>query len=74
MIMTKKKAQTMIEYSLLFVFVTAIIVIILTKYMGLLNNVGNNASTAVSASGDMTMEKYCQSKNKKYNPGSGKCE
>lgn len=49
----KKKAQSLIEYGLILALVAVVAVVILGKFSTTMNNVGNQANSAVSnAAGD----------------------
>jgi hypothetical protein len=58
--MTKHKAQSIVEYGLIVVFVAAISVVILNKYGGSITKVGTRANSTVS-SASTSMKDYCNS-------------
>lgn len=72
--MFKKEAQSLIEYGLILALVAVVAVAILGKFSTSINKVGEQANTAVSASGDNAMGSYCTSVGKSYNATSGACE
>lgn len=59
----KKQAQSLIEYGLILALVAVVAVVILGKFSSSINNVGNRASSAVTAAGDHATNNYCQSIN-----------
>lgn len=69
-----KKAQSLIEYGLILALVAIVAVTILGKFSKSINNVGEQANTAVESSGTNAMTGYCDSIGKDYNATTGKCE
>lgn len=59
----KKQAQSLIEYGLILALVAVVAVVILGKFSSSINNVGNKASSAVTAAGDKATQNYCESIN-----------
>lgn len=59
----KKQAQSLIEYGLILALVAVVAVVILGKFSSSINNVGNKASSAVTAAGDNATNNYCKSIN-----------
>lgn len=57
----KKEAQSLIEYGLILALVAVIAVTILGRFSTSINNIGNQANTAVSASATNAMTRYCSS-------------
>lgn len=72
--MFKKEAQSLIEYGLILALVAVVAVAILGKFSNSINKVGEQANTAVSASGDTAMGSYCTSVGKSYNSSTGACQ
>lgn len=70
----KKKAQSLIEYGLILALVAVVAVVILGKFSGSINKVGDQANTAVSGAGDSALGSYCTSIGKAYNASTGKCQ
>ena len=68
-----KKAQSLIEYGLILALVAVVAVTILGKFSSSINDVGNKANTAVSASADNALKKYCVSIGSTYNASTGQC-
>lgn len=70
----KKQAQSLIEYGLILALVAVIAVVILGKFSQSINKVGNQANSAVSASGDVALNNYCMSTTGKgVDPNTGLC-
>ena len=57
----KKQAQSLIEYGLILALVAVVAVVILGKFSKSITKVGEQANSAVSASGDNAMCNYCNS-------------
>lgn len=74
MTVMKKKAQSLIEYGLILALVAVVAVVILGKFSGSINKVGEQANTAVSGAGDSALQGYCTGIGKAYNAGTGKCQ
>ena len=70
----KKNAQSLIEYGLILALVAVVAVTILGKFSTSINNVGNQANTAVNSSASNAMEKYCQSVGSSYDATTGQCK
>lgn len=72
----KKQAQSLIEYGLILALVAVVAVTILGKFSTSINNVGEQANSAVSASGTNAMGNYCSSLTppKTYNASTGQCQ
>ncbi len=70
----KKNAQSLIEYGLILALVAVVAVTILGKFSTSINNVGNQANTAVNSSATNAMTSYCTSIGKTYNASSGQCQ
>lgn len=70
----KKQAQSLIEYGLILALVAVVAVVILGRFSQSITHVGNQANTAVSASGDNAMSAYCQSQSLTYDAASGQCK
>lgn len=71
---TKKEAQSLIEYGLILALVAVVAVTILGKFSSSINQVGNKANTAVSASADNALTKYCKDIGQTYDEASGQCK
>ena len=70
----KRKAQSLIEYGLILALVAVVAVTILGKFSTSINNVGEQANTAVSSAGTNALGSYCTSIGSTYNATNGKCE
>lgn len=70
---TKKQAQSLIEYGLILALVAVVAVTILGRFSTSINRVGNQANTAVNASGDNALNSYCTSIGQTYNATTGQC-
>lgn len=57
----KKQAQSLIEYGLILALVAVVAVTILGKFSKSINDVGEQANTAVSQSGNNALGNYCNS-------------
>lgn len=57
----RKEAQSLIEYGLILALVAVVAVTILGKFSTSINKVGEQANTAVNASGTNAMCNYCNS-------------
>lgn len=73
--MKKRQAQSLIEYGLILALVAVVALTILGKFGSSITNVGNKASTAVTAAGDNATDNYCKSLGKTtYNTADGTCK
>jgi Flp pilus assembly pilin Flp len=70
----KKQAQSLIEYGLILALVAVVAVTILGKFSTSINNVGEQANTAVSSAGTNALEGYCTSIGSTYDATSGQCQ
>ena len=70
----KKKAQSLIEYGLILALVAVVAVTILGKFSTSINNVGEQANTAVSSAGTNALGSYCTSIGSTYDEDSGQCK
>lgn len=71
----KKQAQSLIEYGLILALVAVVAVVILGKFSASINKVGNQANSAVSASGDVALNSYCTSVGSTgVDPNTGLCQ
>lgn len=71
--LSMKKAQSLIEYGLILALVAVVAVAILGKFSKSINDVGEEANTAVSGAAGNALSTYCESIGKTYSAGSGKC-
>lgn len=69
-----RAAQSLIEYGLILALVAVVAVTILGKFSSSINQVGNQANTAVSSSAGNAMSSYCTSVGKTYDAPSGQCK
>lgn len=70
----RKEAQSLIEYGLILALVAVVAVTILGRFSKSINQVGDQANTAVSSSAGTAMSNYCTSVGKTYNTASGQCQ
>lgn len=70
----KKKAQSLIEYGLILALVAVVAVTILGKFSKSINDVGEQANTAVSSAGTNALGSYCKSVGSTYDTTTGQCK
>lgn len=71
----RKEAQSLIEYGLILALVAVVAVTILGKFSTSINQVGNQANTAISSSSSNAMTTYCKNAGyaSGYDSSTGKC-
>lgn len=71
---SKKRAQSLIEYGLILALVAIIAMTVLSKFGKTITKVGDKTDESVTKVSDNAMKNYCDSINGTWTEATGKCE